>query len=174
MRNLTAFLCLVVLTAGAARAADEEIILTRARIAFTPPAGDWRVNTSLSAPVAALLDNKKLVATITITYDNNELYDVKVNQGFLRDRLEKQEKNTYKLTKPNYERVSLDDRKFPAGKAPCLQFTYADELGVHHTAIYALANEKMVIFIAAESGEREWDRTKEALDAVLNSVRLTP
>lgn len=159
---------------GAAAFAADEIISDQAKIAFTPPATDWRINTELRAPVAAMLENKTLGAIITVTFYNYEIYGSKVDYGFLKDKLEKQEKNSFKLSKPNYNRVSLESREFPCGKTARLEFTTYDELGYHHTVVYAVASGTRVVFVAAESLEREWSLTSEALDNLLTSVRVIP
>jgi hypothetical protein len=159
---------------AAAAFANQEVISDQAKIAFAPPETDWRVNTDLRAPVAAMLENKPLGAIMTVTYYNYEIYGSKVDYGFLKDKLEKQEKNSFKLSKPNYSRVSLESREFPCGKTARLEFTTYDELGYHHTVVYAVASGTRVVFVAAESLEREWSQTNEALDKLLTSVRVIP
>jgi hypothetical protein len=159
--------------AGGVRAADE-VICGDAKLAFTPPGDDWRVNTELVSPVAAGLENSKLNGTITITYTDYELYGFKVNYGFLKDKLEKNEKNSFKLTKPNYERISLKDKKFSYGKTARLEFATTDELGAHRTVVYAVANGTTVYFCSAESLEREWPLVEADFEKLMASIRFTP
>lgn len=160
---------------GADRAAaDSEVVCPAAKVAFTPPGPGWVVKTDLTYPVAATLTNHKLNGRITLTYTDYDIYGFKINYGFLVDKLKSNEENSLKLTKPNYSRISLDDRKFQFGKAARLEFSFFDELGYHHTVVYALANGTIVLFISAESLEREWPVVNEDLEKLMASVRFTP
>ena len=159
--------------AAVAFAADE-VIVAKAKLAFTPPSADWSASENLMDPVAATLVNKKLNGRITITYTDYDIYGFKVDYGFLKDQLEKNEKNNFKLTKPNYQRISLDDKKFAVGRAARLEFSAFDELGYHHTVVYALANATVVYFFSAESLEREWPQVSSDFENLMNSVRFTP
>lgn len=164
--------CAAINAAGALP--SQEVLAEQAKIAFTPPPGEWRVTSSYNYPVVAGLENKKLNGRITISFSDYELYDIKVDHGFLRGLLEKNEKNTFKPTKPNYQRLKLDDERFNCGKAAFLEFTTSDELGVHHTAVYAVHNEEKVYFISAESLEREWPQVSSDVRVLINSIRFTP
>jgi len=172
-KTLTGLLFAALLAAAAAQGADE-VICRKAKLAFTPPSDAWRVNTNLISPCAALLDNKNLDGTIAINYYDYEIYGSKVDYGFLKDKLEKQEKNTFKNMKPNYERVSLEERKFAFGRAPRLEFSSYDERGYHRTAIFALGNGTIVVFCSAESLEAAWPQVNEALETLVASIRFTP
>jgi len=152
----------------------EEIICADAKMAFTPPERGWRVDTSLIAPVVVSLDNQKLGATITITYVNYELYGFKVDYRFLKDKLVKNEKNSFKLTKPNYKRISLDDKDFTFGRAARLEFSTYDEMGFHRTVVYAIANGYIVYFCSVEGLEREWPTVEPDFEALVASIRFTP
>jgi len=152
----------------------QELLAEKAKLAFTPPAGDWRVTSSFNYPVVAGLENKKLNARITISFSDYELYDIKVDHGFLRGLLEKNEKNTFKPTKPNYERIKLDDERFACGKAAFLEFRTTDELGLHHTIVYAVHNGTKVYFVSAECLEREWTQVSADVRDLMNSIRFTP
>jgi hypothetical protein len=157
-----------------AAAAEEEVICRDAKFAFTAPAEGWRVKADLPSPVAASLVNDKLNGTITLTYKDFDLYGFDVDYGFLKGQLEKNEKNTFKVTKPNYDRVSLGDKRFDFGRAARLEFTTFVELGYHHTVVCAIANGPIVIFASVESLEREWPLVEEAFEALVASIRFTP
>ncbi len=173
MRTTTIFLCaLALLTAAAAGA--EEVICREAKLAFEPPGGDWRVKSDYPAPVAASMENSKLNGTITLTYSDFDIYDFKIDYGFLKGQLEKNEKNTFKLTKPNYDRISLGDKRFDFGRAARLEFSTFDELGYHHIVVYAIGNGPIVVFCSAESLEREWPSVEKDFEAVVASIRFTP
>jgi putative salt-induced outer membrane protein YdiY len=173
MKKAIGIACLLTLALAGAAAA-EEVICREAKIAFTVPEGDWRVNTNFTAPVAASLNSKQLNGTITLTYSDYDIYGFKVDYGFLKDKLEKNEKNTFKTTKPNYDRLSLGDKHFSFGRAARLEFTTFDELGYHHTVVYAIANGTIVIFCSAESLEREWPLVEKDFEALAASIRFTP
>ncbi len=166
---LVAALC----AASASRAGDE-VIVAKAKLAFTPPSADWTTTGTLMDPVAATLVNKKLNGRITITYTDYDIYGFKVDYGFLKGQLEKNEKNSFKLTKPNYQRISLDDKKFTVGRAARLEFSAFDELGYHHTVVYALNNGTVVYFFSVESLEREWPQVSSDFESLMASVRFTP
>lgn len=174
MRKLTGSLCVTALCAAAALAGAEEAICREAKIAFDVPGGDWRLKADYPYPVAASLENSKLNGMITLTYKNFELYDFKIDYGFLKGQLEKNEKNTFKVTKPNYDRISLGDRRFNFGRAARLEFSTFDELGYHHTVVYAIANGPIVVFCSAESLEREWPLVEKDFEALVASIRFTP
>lgn len=174
MQRSISILGVAALCAGAAAAGAAEVICREAKVAFEAPGGDWRVNTNYPSPVAASLESSRLNGTITLTYKNFELYDFKVDYGFLKGQLEKNEKNTFKVTKPNYDRISLGDKRFDFGRAARLEFSTFDELGYHHTVVYAISNGPMVIFCSAESLEREWPLVEKDFEAVVGSIRFTP
>ena len=132
------------------------------------PDGNWTVNTAFTTLVAASLENKKLNGRITITYADYDIYGFKVDYKFLKGLLEKNEKNTYKITKPNYERGSLGDKHFS------FEFTTFDELGYHHTVVYSIANGTTVYFCSAESLEREWPLVEKDFESLVASLRFTP
>ncbi len=166
---------LFIASLGASVAASaEEVICRDAKMAFEAPGGDWRVKSDFPYPVAASLENSDLNGTITLTYKNFELYDFKVDYGFIKGQLEKNEKNTFKVTKPNYDRISLGDKHFDFGRAARLEFSTFDELGYHHTLVYAIANGPIVIFASAESLEREWPLVERDFEALVRSIRFTP
>jgi putative salt-induced outer membrane protein YdiY len=173
MKRTAIILCFAVLSA-AASASGEEVICREAKMAFEPPGGDWRVKSDYPYPVAASLESNDLNATITLTYKNFELYDFKVNYGFIKGQLEKNEKNTFKVTKPNYDRISLGDKHFDFGRAARLEFSTFDELGYHRTLVYAIANGPIVIFASAESLEREWPLVEKDFESLVSSIRFTP
>jgi len=104
MKMLTAVLCFTALCVAGAAFGEEEVICRDAKVAFEVPARGWRVNTDFTAPVAASLENKELNARITISYTDYDIYGFKVDYGFLKDKLEKNEKNNFKVTKPNWPR----------------------------------------------------------------------
>jgi len=172
-RTFLALACAGVLAAGAAAAADE-VISAKAKLAFTPPSADWTVRTDLAPMIVATLVDKYLNARITINYTDYELYDFKVDYGFLKGQLEKNEKNSFKFTKPNYDRVSLTDRKFGFGKAARLEFTSMDEVGYRHAVVYAIANGTIVYFFSVESQEREWLEVEKDFEILVSSIRFTP
>jgi len=174
MNKTIAIACVLTAALVGAAAAEEEVICREAKFAFTPPSGDWRVNTNFTAPVAASLTSNDLNGTITLTYSDYDIYGFKVDYGFIKDKLEKNEKNTFKTTKPNYERLSLGDKHFSYGRAARLEFTTFDELGYHHTVVYAIANGTIVIFGSAESLEREWPQVEGDFEALMASIRFTP
>jgi len=172
MKKTTSLVCALVLAAAAA--GTEEVICRDAKLAFEPPGGDWRVKADYPAPVAASMDSNNLNATITFTYKDFDIYDFKIDYRFLKGQLEKNEKNTFKVTKPNYDRKSLGDKRFDFGKAARLEFSTFDELGYHRTVVYAIANGPIVIFCSAESLEREWPLVEKDFEAVMASIRFTP
>jgi hypothetical protein len=172
MKATTTFVCAVAMLAAAAGA--EEVICREAKLAFEPPGGDWRVKADYPAPVAASLENAKLNGTITLTYKDFDIYDFKIDYGFLKGQLEKNEKNTFKATKPNYDRISLGDKHFGFGRAARLEFSIFDELGYHRTVVYAIANGPIVIFASAEALAREWPLVEEDFEALVASIRFTP
>jgi hypothetical protein len=174
MNNKVTLFFVAALCAAAAAVAEEEVICRDAKFAFAAPAEGWRVKADLPSPVAASLVNDKLNGAITLTYKDFELYDFKVDYGFLKGQLEKQEKNTFKITKPNYDRVSLGDKRFGFGRAARLEFTTFDELGYHHTVVYAIGNGPIVIFASVESLEREWPLVEEDFEELVSSIRFTP
>jgi hypothetical protein len=174
MNKTVSMFFVAALCAVGAAVAEEEVICREAKFAFTPPADGWRVKADLPSPVAASLVNDKLNGAATLTFKDFELYDFKVDYGFLKGQLEKQEKNTFKPTKPNYERVSLGDKRFDFGRAARLEFTTFDELGYHHTVVYAIGNGPIVIFASAEGLEREWPLIEEAFEELVSSIRFTP
>ncbi|HUV87553.1 MAG TPA: hypothetical protein VMX79_10635 [bacterium] len=174
MNKTTTFLCVAALCAAAAAVAAEEVICRGAKVAFEVPSGNWTVNTAFTTLVAASLENKKLNGRITISYADYDIYGFKVDYKFLKGLLEKNEKNTYKVTKPNYDRVSLGDKHFSFGRAARLEFTIFDELGYHHTVVYAIANGTIVYFCSAESLEREWPLVEEDFESLVASIRFTP
>jgi putative salt-induced outer membrane protein YdiY len=173
MKKTMIFLCAAGLCAAAAAVA-EEVICREAKLAFEPPGGDWRVKTDYPYPVAASLGSNNLNGTITLTYKNFELYDFKIDYGFIKGQLEKNEKNTFKVTKPNYDRISLGDKRFTFGRAARLEFSTFDELGYHHTVVYAIANGPIVVFASAESLEREWPLVEKDFESLVASIRFTP
>jgi hypothetical protein len=174
MKTTIVMLSLALLATAAVVWSQEEVICRDAEMAFQTPDGGWRVNTKLTAPVAASLVNDDLNATITITYTDYDIYGFDVDYGFLKDKLEKNEKNNFKLTKPNYDRISLGDKKFSFGRAARLEFSTYDELGYHRTVVYAIANDTIVYFCSAESLEREWPRVEEDFEALVASLRFLP
>lgn len=174
MKKTVILFSVAALCAAAAAVAEEEVICRDAKFAFTAPDEGWRVKDDFPAPVAASLSNDKLNGTITLTYKDFDLYDFDVDYGFLKGQLEKNEKNTFKVTKPNYDRVSLGDKRFDFGRAARLEFTTFDELGYHHTVVYAIANGPIVIFASVESLEREWPLVEEDYEALVASIRFTP
>ena len=173
MKKTTTCVCAMALITAVAAGA-EEIICREAKLAFEQPSSDWRVKTDFPAPVAASMENSGLNATITFTYKDFDIYDFKIDYGFLKGQLEKNEKNTFKVTKPNYDRISLGDKRFDFGRAARLEFSTFDELGYHHTVVYAIGNGPIVIFASAESLEREWPLVEKDFEAVMQSIRFTP
>jgi putative salt-induced outer membrane protein YdiY len=174
MKILTCVFCFTALCVAGAAFSEEEVICRDAKVAFEVPARGWRVNTDFTAPVAASLENKELNARITISYSDYDIYGFKVDYGFLKDKLEKNEKNNFKVTKPNYDRISLGDKKFHFGRAARLEFSSFDELGYHHTVVYAIANGTIVCFFSAESLEREWPKVEKDFEQLVASIRFTP
>jgi putative salt-induced outer membrane protein YdiY len=174
MKKTISFLCVAGLCAAAAAAVAEEVICRDAKVAFEVPSGNWTVNTAFTTLVAASLENKKLNGRITITYADYDIYGFKVDYKFLKGLLEKNEKNTYKVTKLNYDRVSLGDKHFSFGRAARLEFTTFDELGYHHTVVYSIANGTTVYFCSAESLEREWPLVEKDFESLVASIRFTP
>lgn len=173
MKKTISLLCVAGLCAAAAAVA-EEVICRGAKVAFEVPSGNWTVNTAFTTLVAASLENKKLNGRITITYADYDIYGFKVDYKFLKGLLEKNEKNTYKVTKLNYDRVSFGDKHFSFGRAARLEFTTFDELGYHHTVVYSIANGTTVYFCSAESLEREWPLVEKDFESLVASLRFTP
>jgi hypothetical protein len=180
MRNicmaLTALLLTVLaLRAGAAVVETElgELIELDHGFHFKVPGADWTVKTYDTTFILAGLERENSEAIITITVFDFSIYDeVDVNYGYLKGLLEKNEKSTYKLTKPNYVRVNLDKVILSTGEAARLEFTTQTVVDKRRSIVTCLNSGKVVFFVSMESREDEFDDVLEDYKALLSSIRI--
>ncbi len=140
---------------------------------FKVPGPEWKVKTDYIALVLAGLSKKNSDALITITYSDFTIYDeVEVNYEYVKKLLEKNEKSTYKTTKPNYERVNLDKVILSTGEAARLEFTTENALGKWRSIITCLNSGKVVFFVSMEAREDEFNDVIDDYKALLSSIRV--
>jgi|GEM_PF-949555 len=140
---------------------------------FEEPGPEWTVKTYDTELVLAGLEKENSEAVITVTFFDFSLYeDVTVNYKYLKGLLEKNEKSTYKYTKPNYERVNLDKVILSTGDAARLEFTTEIANDKRRSVVTCLNSGKLVFFVSMESRETEFDEVIDDYKALLSSIRV--
>lgn len=166
---------LVIPWAGAAGVETEtgDLIELDHGFRFEEPGPEWTVKTYDTALVLAGLERENSEAVITVTFFDFSIYDdVTVNYGYLKGLLEKNEKSTYKPTKPNYKRVDLDKVILSTGDAAMLEFTTERANDKRCSVVTCLNSGKLVFFVSMESREDEFDEVMDDYKALLSSVRI--
>jgi len=140
---------------------------------FKAPGPEWTVKTYDTSLVLAGLERANSEAVITVTFLDLGIYDdITVNYGYLQSLLEKNEKSTYKTTKPNYVRVNLDKVVLSTGDAARLEFTTERVNDKRRSVVTCLNSGKLVFFVSMESTEDEFEEVIDDYKAVLSSVRV--
>ncbi|UCE26825.1 MAG: hypothetical protein JSW52_10845 [Candidatus Coatesbacteria bacterium] len=170
IRVMAIFLSTLSITSQADAEAGEVVELNHG-FQFEEPGSEWTVKKYDSALVLAGLERENSEAVITITYFDYTIYDdINVDYGYLRGLLVKNEKSTYKATKPNYERVNLDKVILSTGDAARLEFTTEIANDKRRSVVTCLNSGKLVFFVSMESREEEFDEVISDYKALLSSI----
>jgi hypothetical protein len=170
---ITFFIPIVLQIGAEGTGTDTDIVELECGLRFNVPGSEWTVATYDTPLVLAGLERENSDAVITVTHFDFSIYDdVNVNYGYLKGLLEKNEKSTYKVTKPNYERVNLDKVILSTGDAARLEFTTQTGEGKRHSVVTCLNSGKLVFFISMESREDEFDDVVADYKGLLSSIRV--
>lgn len=170
---LTFFIPIVLSVSAEEVETDTETVELECGLRFKVPSSEWTVTTYDTPLVLAGFERENSDAVITVTHFDFSIYDdVNVNYGYLKGLLEKNEKSTYKVTKPNYERVNLDKVILSTGDAARLEFTTQTAEGKRHSVVTCLNSGKLVFFVSMESREDEFDEVNADYKGLLSSIRV--
>ncbi|MCP4231272.1 MAG: hypothetical protein GY771_14140 [bacterium] len=141
-------------------------------LSFDAPSLRYEVKTKYIYPIAASLMHRKEDVIINITYESLVTYgDIDVDYGFLKEHLKKSE-NTFKKTKKNYERVSLEKINIAGKSAPELVFQ-TNSIGYWETSVIACFNEGlMIFFVSMACPEEIYGDVRGDFDALLASITI--
>lgn len=165
---LVSVLCFTLLITGLIYS-QETVRLEKFNMSITFPER-WEVHTDMPAPLVLGADNYKNGAHIAITFMENYA-DKTPSRGYMKGILKETEKRNYKETKPNYERLSMDDYNVAGKEAVWMEFISADSSGDFHEVVVVFPiDRKYFIFAGMRCYEGVFSEVEEEFKGVLESI----
>ena len=139
--------------------------------AVTVPSTDWDIYTNMPSPMVFGGSNRFTNANLAITFyeisgtETTGYYDMK-------KLIEKTEKNNYKNTKNNYQRVQMIDYTVAGRQAIWLEYAYTNDNLDMHGIVVIFSTDKYYFFCGIDFKERDYEASLKDYQAMLESVEL--